>query len=290
MRKSAMQLENNPLRPGIKDYINKGYLTTKTTKSGSVSTTQEYNITDFAIAQLAKSLGKTEDYKLFSERSVSYRKLFDKSLNLLRPKNDDGSWYSPFNPDTGANFVKNFGFIEGNSWQYTFMVSHDAKHLMKLMGGKKQYVEKLDEVFDKNQFDMANEPDIAYPYLYNYAKGYEWKTQQRVTNLIDEYFTNKPAGLPGNDDTGTMSAWLIYSMMGIYPVSAAEPIYTITTPVFDKVTIHLDDAYYKNKTLTIEKEGNGKIKYIEVNGKKRTSYFITHNELVNAQKIKYLLK
>lgn len=290
MRKSAMQLEGNPLRPGIKDYIEKGYLTTKTTKSGSVSTTQEYNITDFAIAQLAQQLGKIDDYKLFKKRSVTYRNLFDKSLNLLRPKNDDGSWYKPFNPDTGANFVKNFGFIEGNSWQYTFMVSHDAKHLMKLMGGKKAYVKKLDEVFEKKQFDMANEPDIAYPYLYNYAKGFEWKTQKCVNDLINEYFTNKPAGLPGNDDTGTMSAWLIYSMMGIYPVSPADPIYTITTPRFDKMTIHLDNRYYKNKTLVIEKTGEGRINSIDLNGKKSKTFFINHKDLVNGGTFKIHLK
>ncbi|MFD1163702.1 GH92 family glycosyl hydrolase [Hwangdonia seohaensis] len=290
MRKSATQLENNPLRPGIKDYIEKGYLTTKTTKSGSVSTTQEYNISDFALAQLAKTLGKKEDYKMFSKRSVTYRNLFDKEFNLLRPKNDDGSWLSPFNPNKGANFEKNLGFIEGNSWQYTFMVAHDTEYLMKLMGGKKNYVAKLDEVFDKNQFDMANEPDIAYPYLYNYANGYAWKTQERVSQLIDEYFTNKAAGLPGNDDTGTMSAWLIYSMMGIYPVSPADPMYTITTPRFDKITIHLDTRYYKNNTLIIEKNGTGKLQSYTINGKTNKSFFVSHEALTNAPKIQFNLK
>lgn len=289
MLKSATQLANNPLRPGIKDYIEKGYLTTKTTKSGSVSTTQEYNISDFAIAQLAKTLGKKDDFKLFSKRSVSYRNLFDKEFNLLRPKNDDGSWYSPFNPNTGANFEKNMGFIEGNSWQYTFMVSHDAKALMKLMGGEKKYVQKLDEVFDKKQFDMANEPDIAYPYFYNYAKGYEWKTQKRVTNLINEYFTNKPGGLPGNDDTGTMSAWLIYSMMGIYPVSPAEPMYTITTPRFDKITIHLDLRYYNKEKLEIYKTGTGKINQLKLNQKLHKNYFITHDDLIEAGRLNIIL-
>ena len=292
MRKSATQLENNSLRPGIKDYIKNGYLSTKTTNSGSVSTTQEYNISDFAIAQLANKLGKKKDYKLFSNRAVSYRSFFDKEFNLLRPKNDDGSWHSPFNPNQGANFEKNVGFIEGNSWQYTFMVAHDTKALMKLMGGKKEYVAKLDEVFEKKQFDMANEPDIAYPYLYNYAKGYEWKTQQRVTNLIHTYFTNKPAGLPGNDDTGTMSAWLIYSMMGIYPVSPADPMYTITAPTFDKITIHLDTRYYKNKKIIIERVGNKEavIKGIELNGKNYKSYFISNDEFVNGQNLKIIQK
>ncbi|WP_242131401.1 GH92 family glycosyl hydrolase [Aestuariivivens marinum] len=294
MSKSAMQLENNPLRPGIKDYVNKGFLTTTTTKSGSVSTTQEYNISDFAIAQLAKTLGKTKDHKLFSKRSISYRNLFDKEFNLLRPKNHDGSWYSPFDPNKGANFEKNLGFIEGNSWQYTFMVSHDIPWLIRSMGGQKQFMKKLDEVFEKNLFDMANEPDIAYPYLYNFTNGYEWKTQDRVSNLIKTYFTNKPAGLPGNDDTGTMSAWLIYSMMGIYPVLPAKPLYTITTPVFDKVIIHLDKRYYKNNTLVITsnsfKTGKKHIKNIQINNENLNSYFISHDKLVNGQLLKINLK
>ena len=136
MTKSAMQLENNALRPGIKEYIERGYLTTASTKSGSVSTTQEYNITDFAIAQLADALNKKEDEVFYRKRSISYRKLFDKEFNLLRPREADASWVRPFTPETGANFQKNLGFIEGNSWQYTFMVAHDTKGLMQLMGGE----------------------------------------------------------------------------------------------------------------------------------------------------------
>ena len=292
MVKSADQLDNNPLRPGLKDYIEKGYLTTKTTKSGSVSTTQEYNIADFAIAQLAKELGLDEDNKRFSKRSISYRKLFDKEFNLLRPKNDDGSWYAPFNPNTGANFEKNMGFIEGNSWQYTFMVTHDTKGLIKLMGGNKKYVGQLQKVFDNKQFDMANEPDMAYPFLFNYIKGAEWRTQRTVNDLRIEYFKNSPDGLPGNDDTGTMSAWIIYAMMGIYPVSPADPIYTLTTPVFDKITIHLNSKYYTNDKLVIKKvEGNGGIiNKILLNGKSHNSYFISHETLVNTNELKVILK
>lgn len=290
MTKSATQLEGNALRPGIKEYTEKGYLTTASTKSGSVSTTQEYNTTDFAIAQLAKALGKKEDEQFFRKRSTSYRKLFDKDFNLLRPKNKDNSWVTPFNPETGANFQKNLGFIEGNSWQYTFMVAHDAKGLMKLMGGKKAYSKQLQKVFNIGQFDMANEPDMGYPYLFNYVKGEEWRTQKKVSELISKYFKNTPDGLPGNDDTGTMSAWLIYSMMGIYPISPASPIYTVTTPVFDKITIQLDNEYYKYKQLVIEKEGKGKIKLLKLNHKNCKSFFINHNDLVKAEHLKFMLE
>ena len=290
MVKSADALENNPLRPGIEPYIENGYLNTD--QNGSVSTTQEYNATDYSISLLAKALNKKDDYKRFSKRSISYRKLFDKDLKLLRPRNADGTWHEPFDPLAGANFTKNIGFIEGNAWQYAFMVSHDIKGLMKLMGGKKGFSEQLQKVFSTKQFDMANEPDIAYPYLFNYVKGEEWRTQQLVHELMDEYFQNQPAGLPGNDDTGTMSAWLIYSMMGIYPVSPGDPIYTISTPVFDKITIDLDSNYYQGKTLVIEKSGikKGIINTIQLDGKAHNSYFINHSDLIKGSKLKINLK
>tara|TARA_R110002074_G_scaffold276431_1_gene447810 strand:- start:228 stop:1256 length:1029 start_codon:yes stop_codon:yes gene_type:complete len=290
MRKSATQLENNPLRPGIKEYLSNGFLTTK--NAGSVSTTQEYNISDYCIALLAKELGKKEDYKLFSKQSTTYRNLYDKNLKLLRPRNPDGSWYEPFDPLAGANFTENIGFIEGNAWQYAFMVSHDTKGLMKLMGGKENFTKQLQKVFDANQFDMANEPDIGYPYLFNYAKGQEWRSQNMVRELVNKYFKNTPDGLPGNDDTGTMSAWLIYSMMGIYPISPGEPFYTITAPMFDKVTIKLDESYYKGTELIITRKGkiDGKINKIKVNGKTHKSYFIDHSDLVNGASLNIDLK
>ena len=290
MVKSATQLENNLLRPGIKEYIKKGYLTTASTKSGSVSTTQEYNTTDFAIAQLAEVLGKKEEERIYRDRSISYRKLYDKEFNLLRPKDKDNLWISPFTPETGSNFQKNLGFIEGNSWQYTFMLAHDTKGLINLMGGEEVYSKQLQKVFNIGQFDMANEPDIGYPYLFNFVKGEEWRTQEKVSKLINQYFKNTPEGLPGNDDTGTMSAWLIYSMMGIYPISPAEPSYTITRPVFDKITIQLDSKYYKNKQLIIEKKGQGKINKIQINGKTIKSYFISHASLVNGYNLKINLQ
>ena len=290
MLKSADQIENNPLRPGLNDYINKGYLTTD--NGGSVSTTEEYNCADFSIALLAKELGKDEDYKRFKNRSISYRKLFDKDLDLLRPRNADGTWYEPFDPEAGANFTKNVGFIEGNAWQYAFMVPHDVKGLIKLMGGNKAFTLQLQKVFDTNKFDMANEPDIAYPYLFNYVKGEEWRSQEMVTKLVKEYFQNKPKGLPGNDDTGTMSAWLVYSMMGIYPLSPGEPKYAITIPMFDKITIQLDSKYYKKREIVIEKEENngGAIDKIQLNGQAHKSYFISHEALVNGDNLQIILK
>ncbi|KQC31659.1 alpha-mannosidase [Flagellimonas eckloniae] len=282
MLKSANQIEDNPLRPGLKNYLGKGYLTTEDV--GSVSTTQEYNAADYSIAVLAKALGKTKDYKTYRKRSLSYKKLFDKEYNLLRPRNSDGTFYEPFNPLAGANFEKNVGYIEGNAWQYAFMVPHDIKGLKKLMGGDKNFTIQLQKVFDDNQFDMANEPDIAYPYWFNYVAGEEWRTQKTVEELVTKYFQNKPDGLPGNDDTGTMSAWLVYSMMGIYPASIGDNKYQITSPVFDQVEIGLDSKYYSGKKFTIITKNNSKennyIQSIKLNGESLKRYWITHDEIV----------
>lgn len=290
MLKSADQIENNPLRPGLKQYIEKGYLTTDI--GGSVSTTEEYNIADYSIALLAKALGKKDDYKRFYGRSLSYRILFDKNLKLLRPRLPNGRWYRPFDPDAGANFTENVGFIEGNAWQYAFMVPHDIEGLIKLMGGGRGFSAQLQKVFDTNQFDMANEPDIAYPYLFNYVKGEEWRSQKLVQELVKKYFKNTPDGIPGNDDTGVMSAWLVYSMMGIYPILPGEPKYAITVPMFDKITIQLDSKYYKNNKLVIERVGNkgGTIDKVELNGKGYKGFFINHSDLVNGGDLKVFMK
>ena len=288
MLKGADKTENNPLRPGLKEYIDKGYLSTN--YPGPVSTTLEYNTSDYAISLLAKALGEKDDYKRFTKRSLSYRKLFDKDLKLLRPRTANGKWYEPFDPEAGANFQENVGFIEGNAWQYAFMVPHDIRGLIKLMGGDKPFSDQLQKVFDSKQFDMANEPDIAYPYLFNYIKGEEWKSQEMVKKLVREYFKNEPKGLPGNDDTGTMSAWLVYSMMGIYPISPGDPIYTITAPMFHRVTIKLDPRYYKKESIVIERQINndGKINSIELNGKTLNSFFISHEDFVNGTMLKVI--
>ena len=292
MLKGAKTLENNPIRPGVKEYWDFGYLSVDSGIEGPVSTTQEYNIADFSIAQLAKALGKKKDEKEYYNQSLSYRKLFDKKWSLLRPKYSDGSWYSPFDPDKGANFEKNVGYIEGNAWQYAFIVSHDVQGLKKLMGGDKNFVKNLNHVFETNQFDMANEPDIAYPYLYNYVKGSEWLTQKRVHDLLEEYFTNQPAGLPGNDDTGVMSAWAVYGMIGLYPVVPAEPIYTLTSPKFDEIILHLNPKYYPNKTIKITSnasQGGFYIQKIWIDGKPYNSYFITDEMLKKIREIRFEL-
>jgi putative alpha-1,2-mannosidase len=148
-------------------------------------------------------------------------------------------------------------------------------------------------VFDKSLYDPANEPDIAYPYLFSYFKGEEWRTQKQIKRLLNTYFITKPNGIPGNDDAGTMSTWAIFSMMGFYPDCQGSPYYTLTTPTFDKITIRLDPRYYKQKELiikTIRPDAKADyIKEIKLNGKKSNQYRISHDQLINAGEIDFVL-
>ncbi len=283
--------KDNLMRPDIDDYIAKGYCPLMEQYDNSVSHALEYYIADYSLYTLAKALGKTEDAKLFYDRSMGYKHYYCKEFGTLRPILPDGTFYGPFDPLQGANFEPSPGFHEGNSWNYTFYVPHDVKGLAKLMGGQKRFVNKLQMVFDKGYYDPANEPDIAYPYLFSYFKGEEWRTQKLVKELLAKYYTTKPDGLPGNEDTGTMSSWAIFSMMGFYPDCPGVPEYTLTTPTFDKITIKLDPAYWGTDKLVIRKEGgDGYIDQIRLGGKKYSKYRLTHEDLIHAGEITFVCK
>ena len=283
--------KDNLMRPDIDDYIAKGYCPLMEQYDNSVSHALEYFIADYSLYTLAKALGKTEDAKLFYDRSMGYKHYYCKEFGTLRPILPDGTFYGPFDPLQGANFEPSPGFHEGNSWNYTFYVPHDVKGLAKLMGGQKRFVNKLQMVFDKGYYDPANEPDIAYPYLFSYFKGEEWRTQKLVKELLAKHYTTKPNGLPGNEDTGTMSSWAIFSMMGFYPDCPGVPEYTLTTPTFDKITIKLDPAYWGTDKLVIRKEGgDGYIDQIRLGGKKYSKYRLTHEDLIHAGEITFVCK
>lgn len=283
--------KDNLMRPDIDDYIAKGYCPLMEQYDNSVSHALEYYIADYSLYTLAKALGKTEDAKLFYDRSMGYKHYYCKEFGTLRPILPDGTFYGPFDPLQGANFEPSPGFHEGNSWNYTFYVPHDVKGLAKLMGGQKRFVNKLQMVFDKGYYDPANEPDIAYPYLFSYFKGEEWRTQKLVKELLAKHYTTKPNGLPGNEDTGTMSSWAIFSMMGFYPDCPGVPEYTLTTPTFDKITIKLDPAYWGTDKLVIRKEGgDGYIDQIRLGGKKYSKYRLTHEDLIHAGEITFICK
>ncbi|MDF1863669.1 MAG: GH92 family glycosyl hydrolase [Saprospiraceae bacterium] len=296
MKKGATQLENNKLRPGIQFYDKMGIIP-EDAENGygrTVSSTLEYNISDWNIAQLAKALGKEEDARYFENRSHSYRKYFDDTTQMLRPIMKDGSWLYPFNPEAGKNFEPVIGYVEGNAWQYRFYVPHDIRGLIGKLGGEKAFLNALQACFDTDNYDMANEPDITYPFLFNYVEGEEWRTQKTVRELIRKYYFNAPDGLPGNDDTGTLSTWLLYGMMGFYPHCPGDMNYTLTSPVFDKITIELNQDFYEGEELIIETKNsendNFLIDKMTWNGKKQKSYFINHADLVKGGVLEFCLK
>ena len=295
MRKSATAPgAENLMRPDADDYFNLGYVPLREQYDNSVSHALEYYIADFSLSRLAAALGKKEDAKLFYERSLGYRHYFCPEYGTLRPKLPDGTFYAPFNPEQGANFEPCPGFHEGSAWNYTFYVPHDIPGLTRLMGGRKAFIDKLQHVFDAGLYDPANEPDIAYPYLFSYFKGEEWRTQKLVKELLAKYFKAAPDGIPGNDDTGTMSAWAIFSMLGFYPDCPGLPEYTLTAPTFDKVTIQLDTRYYPQKELVITTvrptSDANYIKGIKVGGKAYKGFRISHDQWVNAGQVEFILQ
>lgn len=295
MRKSATAPgAENLMRPDADDYFNLGYVPLREQYDNSVSHALEYYIADFSLSRLAAALGKKEDAKLFYERSLGYRHYFCPEYGTLRPKLPDGTFYAPFNPEQGANFEPCPGFHEGSAWNYTFYVPHDIPGLTRLMGGRKAFIDKLQHVFDAGLYDPANEPDIAYPYLFSYFKGEEWRTQKLVKELLAKYFKAAPDGIPGNDDTGTMSAWAIFSMLGFYPDCPGLPEYTLTAPTFDKVTIQLETHYYPQKELVITTvrptSDANYIKEIKVGGKAYKGFRISHDQWVNAGQVEFILQ
>ena len=246
--------KDNKLRPDFDDYASRGYVPLREKFDNSVSHALEYYIADWNLSQFASALGKKKDAQLFARRASGYKHYYDKESGLLRPILLDGKFITPFHPTLGRDFEPNPGFHEGNSWNYSFYIPHDIYGLAKLMGGERKFVDKLQSVFDKDNYDPANEPDIAYPYLFTYFPKEAWRTQRLTRELLPKLYHNTTGGIPGNDDTGAMSAWAIYTMLGFYPDCPGSTSYALTTPTFDRVTIHLDKKYYSQPTLVIEKK------------------------------------
>lgn len=291
--------KNNRMRPDIDPYIERGYVpmgyyAADMSGDNSVSHALEYYLADNALSILAGELGHKADAKLFRQRALGYKHYYSKESGTLRPITMDGKFLSPFNPEDGYDFTNAPGFHEGSAWNYTFYAPHDVLGMAKLMGGQRKFCDKLQMVFDKGLYDPANEPDIAYAYLFSYFKGDEWRTQKTVSELLAKYYTARPDGIPGNEDTGTMSAWAIFSMMGLYPDNPGDPSYTLTTPVFDKVTLHLDPKFYPQGDITIETDRTSPsqlyIKSMTLGGKKLNGYRITHKQLIDGKTLRMSLK
>lgn len=286
--------KDNMMRPDVDPYIERGYIplgmySADMSGDNSVSHALEYYVADNALALLATELGREEDAQKYRNRSLGYRHYYSRESGTLRPVNQDGSFLEPFDPRQGENFEPVPGFHEGSAWNYTFYVPHDVYGYAKLMGGKKVFVNKLAKVFADGLYDPANEPDIAYPYLFSYFKGEEWRTSEIVAELLDKHYSTQADGIPGNDDTGTMSAWAVFSMIGFYPDCPGDPSYTLTLPVFDSVDIALDPAYHNGvETIKIVREGQGKrIRKIRL-GEAPSAYRVSHSELLQKGTLRFI--
>jgi predicted alpha-1,2-mannosidase len=293
-------------RFGVKHYNTLGYIPYDAGVHENVARALEYSYADFCIWQLAKALNKPQHViDTFAKRALYYRNVFDPSTNFMRGKNKDGTFQSPFRPDKWGD-----AFTEGCSWHYTWSVFQDLKGLMSLMGGKQKFVEKLDSVFsspptfdysyyggqiheitemliaDMGQYAHGNQPIQHMIYLYNYA-GEPWKTQKWVREVMDRLYSPDPDGLCGDEDNGQTSAWYVFSAMGMYSVTPGASQYVIGSPLFNKMTLHLENG----KTLTIEAKGNSSenvyIKSATLNGKEYTKNYFDHDVLMKGGEIVY---
>ena len=273
----------NRMRPDIDPYKADGYIPLgffagDFSGDNSVSHALEYYVADYALSRLADALGHKEDARKFYQRSLGYRNYYSAEYGCLRPINMDGTFLTPFNPEDGADFTNAPGFHEGSAWNYSFAVPHDVKGYAALMGGSGKFVKALQNVFDKGLYDPANEPDIVYPYLFSRFKGQEKRTWKEVEKILENHYRNAPDGIPGNDDTGTMSAWAVFSMLGFYPDCPGEPYYTLTRPTFPKAVITLPDGH----KLTITR--SAKASKATVDGRNK-GYRISHDTLTGASTI-----
>lgn len=262
----------------------------------SVSKTLEYAYDDYCVAQMAKALGKEDDYKEFMRRAASYRNLFDPSIGLMRGKDSNGKWREPFDPHLYEEDIPKRDFTEGTSWQYSWYVPQDVPGLIGLLGGNKEFIKKLDALFtfqdaEKNEgvsdiqgrigeYWHGNEPSHHIIYLYTYA-GEPWKTAEWLRKVIDTQYGNKPNSLSGNDDCGQMSAWYLFTCMGFYPVCPASGYYVIGAPQVPKVAMNLSNG----KTFTVTAKDlsaeNLYVQSVELNGKPIEQPFLANKDVKN---------
>ena len=282
---------DNPIRRDIDPYIERGYIPVgifaqDMSGDNSVSHALEYYVADHALSLFAREMGDVEFAEELERRAAGWRNYYSKRDGAMRPIGEDGEYVGEFDPTAGANFSNTIGFHEGSSWNYTFFVPHDIDGLIKYMGGKRVFTDKLWMIFEEGHYDPTNEPDIAYPYLFSRIKGEEWRTQQLVKQLLYNNYSIEPDGLPGNDDTGTMSTWAVFSMMGLYPDCPGEPYYTLTTPRFESVEI---DTNYGTLRITSEGEGDY-IESIRLGDKVINKYRISHDELIKTKELTIIRK
>jgi len=238
-----------------------------------VSRTLEYAYDDFVVAQLAKSLGRADDYQMLIKRAENYKNVFDTQTGFVRGRHADGSWITPFDPAKSQPYI-----TEGTPWQYTWYVPQDVQGLVDLMGGRAPFIAKLDRLFEQGYYWHGNEPSHQIAYLYDYA-GAPWKTQDQVRKIMRIEYGTGPGGLSGNEDAGQMSAWYVFSALGMYPVCPGVPYYALGSPLFETAKIRVgEDRYFTIRAEDVSGE-NRYIQSATLNGKPFTRPWIKHAEL-----------
>lgn len=286
MKNSAMLDER-----GLKYMRQYGYIPYDKEEEG-LSKCMEYAIADWSIAQVARQMGKTEDYNYFINRSKAYTYYFDKETGFMRGLSSEGKFRTPFNPFESVH--RENDYTEGNAWQYTWLVPHDIQGLLNLFGSNERFVEKLDSLFIVEgslganaspdisgligQYAHGNEPSHHVLYMYPYI-GQPWKTAERVREVLDMLYNDKPAGLSGNEDVGQMSAWYILSALGIYQVEPAGGKYIFGSPVIDEAIIRVRDGKTFRIVATNNSPTNKYIQSVKLNGKEYDKYYINFSDI-----------
>ena len=274
-------------RGGLTWYKSLGYVPIDKTDE-SVSRTLEFAYDDYCVAQLAKAVGKQDDYELLMQRSRNYKNLYDPVVGFMRPKKSDGTWDEEA---WASKEDRKPGFTEGSPWTYLFCEMQDIPGMIALLGGAQKFAAKLDENFSGGHYRHDNEPGHHYTYLYDYC-GEPWKTQEKVRETMASQYHNAPDGLSGNDDCGQMSAWYIFSAMGFYPVTPGTPVYALGSPLFKRATIMLDKPYNKGPFTVIALNQSLANKYIQsatLNGKPLKEPFIKHSDISNGSTLVFLM-
>lgn len=280
---------------GLKAYKEYGFIPVDE-ESESVSKTLEYAYDDWTIAQMAKDMGKTEDYKNYIQRAQYYKNVFDPETKFMRGRFRN-TWFAPFDP-----YEVNFNYTEANSWQYSFYVPQDISGFINLMGGKDKLEKQLDELFSAKtkttgreqgditgligQYAHGNEPSHHMAYLYNFVNK-PYKTQEKVYQILTELYTNEPDGVSGNEDCGQMSAWYVLSSMGFYSVTPGSNEYVIGTTLFDKATINLENGNQFNIIANNRSETNIYIESVKLNGEPLEKTFIKHSDIIEGGTLEF---
>ena len=271
----------------------------------SVTITLEYAYNDWCVAQIAKALNKTEDFEYFSKRSLAYTHLFDAETGFMRGKDAKGtSWKTPFDPKYSAHRV-HAEYTEGNAWQHSWFVLHDTENLVKMHGGDDKFNTHLEKLFTESseitgdnvsaditglvgQYAHGNEPSHHIAYMFNFSNQ-PWKTQYWVRHILETQYSNNPDGLSGNEDCGQMSAWFVFSSMGLYPYSPASGEYQIGSPMFEKSTIKISDTVnFVIEAANASKE-NIYIQSATLNGAVFNQTSISHKTMTQGGTLKFVM-